>query len=359
MSPADRSAGVLAYHPGDGVDAIDEYCRRLAAALRQDGDPVRYLRDGLASLRRGAPAPAWILLQYNPFAWGRWGFAPGLLRDAALVRRRTGSPLALMVHEAWVDMEDLRTTVMGAWQRLQLHTLLRGVDLVLTSTEALAGRLGSAALHVPIAATVTPARTTPSAARAELGLGDGFVVALFGRGNPARALDHAEAAVSALARASNGAPLTVLNLGADAPPLRTVPGIEVRTPGPLTPVALSRHLWASDLMLLPFTDGVSTRRTTLMAALAHGRPVLGLRGDATDSVLLEHPDAMVLTRAGDPGAFARAAVELAGDRDQLRATGDAGRRLYAERFDWPVIARTIASTLRTLAPRDHRSPAMA
>jgi glycosyltransferase involved in cell wall biosynthesis len=122
----------------------------------------------------------------------------------------------------------------------------------------------------------------------------------------------------------------------------------VRDPGRLEADELSVHLWASDLVLLPFTDGVSTRRGTLMAALAHGRPVLGLRGCHTDAVLAEAPDAVALTPAGDRHAFSCAAVELAGDPGRLRATGDAGRRLYESRFDWPVLAQSVASVLRAI-----------
>jgi glycosyltransferase involved in cell wall biosynthesis len=110
------------------------------------------------------------------------------------------------------------------------------------------------------------------------------------------------------------------------------------------------HLWASDLVLLPFTDGVSTRRTTLMAALAHGRPVLGLRGDNTDSVLAAAPDALALTPVGDTVAFSRAAVELTRDPHRLRALGDAGRHLYETRFDWPVMAERVTTVLESMAP---------
>src|SRR5262249_28838598 len=77
-----------------------------------------------------------------------------------------------------------------------------------------------------------------------------------------------------------------------------------------------------DLMLLPLTDGVSTKRGTLMAALAHGVPVVGLQGTRTDRIL--RGDALTLTPAGDPAAFARAAVALAGDPAALRAPGEAG-----------------------------------
>ena len=121
--------------------------------------------------------------------------------------------------------------------------------------------------------------------------------------------------------------------------------MEVRSPGVLSAEDLSLYLWASDLVLLPFTDGVSTRRSTLMSALAHGRPVVGLHGQNTDSVLAGAGDALVLTPAGDRAAFAGQAVALANDPTRRQAIGQAGKRLYEERFDWPVLARRVASVV--------------
>jgi glycosyltransferase involved in cell wall biosynthesis len=111
---------------------------------------------------------------------------------------------------------------------------------------------------------------------------------------------------------------------------------------------LSLHLLAGDVALLPFTDGVSTRRTAMMAALAHGLPVLGLRGVSTDSSLLEHPEALTLTPVRDTAAYARAAVELTSDADRLRAAGEAARRLYSDQFDWPLVAQRVKAALGRL-----------
>lgn len=228
---------------------------------------------------------------------------------------------------------------MGLWQRAQLRDLLRLADGVMTSTEALAREVGGGAVHVPVAATITPIAITQRAARNQLGLDGRLTVALFGRDHESRALDYAETAIAAIARAHGADRLTVLNLGAGAPPLGVPSGVEIVSPGPLSESQLSLRLRASDFVLLPFTDGVSTRRTTLMAALAHGLPVLGSRGHNTDAALASAPEAIALTPAGDPEAFSRAAVELASDPDRRRRLGEAAARLYDERFDWPVIAR--------------------
>jgi glycosyltransferase involved in cell wall biosynthesis len=92
-----------------------------------------------------------------------------------------------------------------------------------------------------------------------------------------------------------------------------------------------------------------------MAALAHGRPVLGLHGHSTDRVLADAPDALVLTPVGEPRAFARTAVELTGDPARLRHIGEAGRRLYEAEFDWPVLARNLGAVLESTSLRSLRS----
>jgi glycosyltransferase involved in cell wall biosynthesis len=338
--------GVVVYRARGGIDAIDDYSRRLAAAMSSSGNEAQYIPEGLAPVLASSGQPSWVLLQYNPFRYGRSGFAPGLLRDVLRLRRHSRSHLALMVHEAWIDMTDPKSIVIGVWQRAQLRALLSFADCVMTSTQALARELGPGTIHVPVAANITPVSASPSTARERIGVSDRLVIALFGRANPGRSLDYAEAAIAALATV-HGHRLIVLNLGADAPALRVPPGVEVRSPGKLSAADLSFHLWASDLVLLPFRDGVSTRRTTLMAALAHGRPVLGLLGHGTDTLLGGAEDALVLTPAGDLSAFSRAAVELTSNPQRLRAIGEAGQRLYESHFDWPVMARSVASLLAT------------
>jgi glycosyltransferase involved in cell wall biosynthesis len=255
-----------------------------------------------------------------------------------------------MVHEAWVGMTDWRTTATGLWQRGQLRDLLRQCGPVFTSTELLAQKLGGGAIHLPVGANITPELPSPARTGDRRVRGERFTVALFGRDHPDRALDYAEAAISALAAAHGSGSLVVLNLGAGARSIAVPTGVELRTPDALEPETVSEHLSSADLVLLPFVDGLSTRRTTMMAALAHGRPVLGLRSPQTDAVLLRTPPAVAMTEVGSRGGFARTAVELSLDSDRLDQLGHAGRRLYESEFDWPVIVGRIVEALGMPAP---------
>ena len=352
---ATTTSGVIAFRARRGIDSIDQYSQRLAGAFAAAGIDARYARSGLTALTIDT-GTRWVLLEYNPFSYGRAGIAPALVRDAIRLRQRTRVPLAVMVHEAWIDIHDPKSAAVGLWQRAQLRALLRLADAVMTSTEALAREIGNGAVHIPVPANITAIAATPAHARERLDLHGKLAVALFGRGHPSRALSYAEAAIAALARERGTDRVAVLNLGAGAPQLALPRGVRVSSPGPLPADELSLRLTASDIVLLPFVDGVSTRRSTLMAALAHGLPVVGLRGRNTDSILAQARGCLALTPIGDVEAFSRAAVALSRDPDRMRAMGDQARSLYQSEFDWPVTAQRVAAVLQSLArdrPRPH------
>ena len=82
-----------------------------------------------------------------------------------------------------------------------------------------------------------------------------------------------------------------------------------------------------------------------MAGLAHGVPVVGLRGPSTDRVFVEREDALRLTPVGDTQQFARAVADVCADAGARGAIGEAGRRLYRAEFDWPVTARRVVAAM--------------
>jgi hypothetical protein len=95
---------------------------------------------------------------------------------------------------------------------------------------------------------------------------------------------------------------------------------------------LSRHVSACDVMMQPYPDGVSSRRTSVMVALSHGRPVVTTIGPLTEP-LWQTSSGVVLTPAGDGRALAAATAALAADTARARQMGAAGRALYDARFD--------------------------
>ena len=84
-----------------------------------------------------------VVVQYNPFMYGRWGFAPWLPAALWRARRSRGAPeIALMVHEPYVPMVNWRWALMGLWQRSQLLALYGMADVVFASIDSWAAMLG-------------------------------------------------------------------------------------------------------------------------------------------------------------------------------------------------------------------------
>ena len=99
---------------------------------------------------------------------------------------------------------------------------------------------------------------------------------------------------------------------------------------------VSAYLHACDLVVMPYRDGVSLRRGTLMAALAHGCTIITTEPTAPVEPLV-HGENVWMTPADSPASLGTAVVHLAGDRE-LRLKLSRGAKLISERFSWPEIA---------------------
>jgi glycosyltransferase involved in cell wall biosynthesis len=353
------------------IDGIRDYTLRLAAALRA-------IDDVTVDLHMRTPAGTWrtfrggsdlqeesrsfpsglnhydaIVVQYNPFMYGRWGFAPWL--PMGLWRLRISSSrvrVSLMVHEPYVPMVNWRWALMGIWQRCQLMTALWGTNLAFASIQAWAASVARLPLapqtfHLPVGSNLPDARRVREAERARLQAHDNtLIVAVFSTGIPGRSVSRVTSAVNAIAQ--TGREVLLLNLGAGAHSVREglSSRVQVFEPGRLPPSQLAANLATADLFLAPFVDGVSTRRGTVMAALQHGIAVLGTAGFLTDSLFFRG-ECLELVAADDEQGFAAAAVRLAMNQDHRRSLGEAGRRLYERTFDWPIVARRLVTYLTT------------
>lgn len=105
---------------------------------------------------------------------------------------------------------------------------------------------------------------------------------------------------------------------------------------------LSRHLGACDLMIQPYPDGISARRTSAMAALAHGRAMLTTRGHLTESLWIES-GAVATVPAENAAALVPLACRLLSNSSERERLGRSAAALYRDRFD----VRHTINALRT------------
>ena len=300
-------------------------------------------------------APRRLLVQYTPNAWGYRGANLGFCRWLAR-RHRAGDRVLTMVHEAvydWRPGDKPTRLALAAAHRLMIRTVLRGSDRLYCSALALERRLpglgaaGRPLRWLPVPSTV-PTVDDPegvAAVRRRLAPRGEAIVGTFGTFGEDLQRDLARA-LPALLRGRddrvglligrNGARVAAALTGAD-PALAG----RVTATGGLPPGDASRHLQACDVLVMPYVDGVSSRRTTAMAALAHGLPTATNLGPNSEPLWAES-GAVAAAAAPDPEAVARLAGGLLADPAARAALSAAARDLYARRF---AVALTVDALL--------------
>lgn len=112
--------------------------------------------------------------------------------------------------------------------------------------------------------------------------------------------------------------------------------------GALLGEEVTSYLAAADVVLQPYTDGVTTRRSTLMTSLSLGKPVVTTEGYRTEQLWRES-ESVVLAPADNPTALADQTLMLLHDEPRRAALGARARQLYNHVFD---IRHTIAALRR-------------
>lgn len=369
------------YPPGGG--GVGEYTRALAGALsaeaRQvhvwapagpsDPGPVqvhstRFDRHGLRRLGHGLDelsAPRRLLVQYAPQAFGMRGMNVGFCRWV-LGRARRGDEVRVMFHEPYVQfaLAHPARNLIAAANRVMAMLLLRAATVAYVSTPAWEGLLRPWAPRglgpmpwLPIPSTVPFVDDPQGVASVRAGIGaarpEVRVVGHFGTygGMVAPLLEPVlRAVLSPPSRAvalllGDGGPAFAARLAGD-PALRG----RVAAPGRLDAERLSLHLQACDVAVQPYPDGVTARRTSVMAALANGVPTATGDGRFTEEVWRR--GGVSLSPAGDAAALAAALLDLLDDAPRRRALGAAGRGLYRAHF---AMERTVDALLGGEGPR--------
>jgi glycosyltransferase involved in cell wall biosynthesis len=113
---------------------------------------------------------------------------------------------------------------------------------------------------------------------------------------------------------------------------------------------VSANLLAADAVVMPYRDGVSFRRTTLIAALRHGCPIISTT-PANPSLIpeIKPGENMLLAPPKDAVALAQAIAPLAGD-DAMRQRLSRGAISLGKLFDWDKIAANTDGLYQALLP---------
>lgn len=278
----------------------------------------------------------------------------------------------------------------GRVRPLALRALTRFSDgtIYTDPSDLIRTRRGPRSAWIPIGANVWPVEPVDRArARARWGFReDEAVVAYFGFLNASKGARDLLHAMTLLMNDSGAYPARLFFIGeeigsSDSTNERTARelwaeaerlglGSRIVRTGWLDAAETSQALSAADVAALPYVDGASLRRGSLLACLAHGLPVVTTRPapallldreslvapfERQEEYQLDHRVAE-LVPPGDSSALAGAIRALLKDPDRRDSLGRKGRGL-AERLSWPAIARaTISFYARLLGTTTLSSP---
>lgn len=288
-----------------------------------------------------------ILWQYVPHMYGRGGvnFAvPNAIRSLAGRRRQV-----VLAHEVAAPLSPWPHRACYAWaHRLQWQVIARHADVIGLSTEAWLSRwltkhpaVGNKSVLVPSPSNISvePVLENHKAEwrRRSRWPEETRIILYFGSISPPKQVPWI---LDAWRAARAAAPTALIVIGDQ---------LEVETSAEerrflavhsfLASEDVSRAMQAADLLALPFIDGASERRGSLMAGLSHGLPVVTTIGPATGSTLRKS-DAFVAVPFDRPDLFTAKVVELLADTNHCAGLSQRAKTVYERSYGWPtVIAR--------------------
>lgn len=306
------------------------------------------IRGAMQSLRKTGPFD-WLIVQYNPFCFGRRGFAPWLI--PAL--RSSGIPIAVMFHETFaVPLWPWQQIVMRIWQYPQFAMLARTGLCNFVSTERWLAQVrrwakGPSQL-LPVGSNLPLCSLTKAEARKRLGLSpDALILGVFGFAHQSKRTEWIGAAAR---RIHDRFPQTeVLCIGQVGEWVRRVCGeAPVHDCGSLPGPEVSLRMRAMDVFLAPLTDGISGRRGSTIAALQHGLPICSTVRTYTDAYLknLKSP-AFALVPHDNQDLFCEAALRLAEKALQEPNFGQELVEFHDRHFAWSTLAEQMTAGLLT------------
>jgi hypothetical protein len=262
----------------------------------------------------------------------------------------------VMFHEVafpWAPWRLWRQNTIAAVTRLMARLLLSRADRVFVSIPSWEAMLrplsprwaGATWLPIPSNVPTRAPREATARVRARLPLtAGGQTIGHFGTygGLIAPILTQA---VLALLRADPRRIALLIGRGSQAVvrDLLREPAMSGRivAPGSLEAEDVAAHLLVCDVLVQPYPDGVSTRRTSAMAGLALGVPTATNEGRATEAVWRESR-AVELAPSAD--GLAAAAEVVLGDAAYAASLGQRGRTLYERQFSLEHTIRALRGT---------------
>lgn len=329
-----------AAQPGSAITVHPELGRFRPADLRRAG-----------SLLDEFPSPRRLVVQWVPHGYGQR--AMNLPFCFWLWRRSVaGDSIDLIVHEPFVTFSGgIGQCGIAAVQRAMTLMLLSAARRVWVTTRAWTPLLepympgpGMAVGWLPVPSSLPPADAVAvDEARTRYAPGNQELIGHFGtHGSLVTSL--LDDAIVLLAEARPSARVLFIGSGGEAFRSAFVGrhrslADRVSATGTLHASDLSAHVAACDVLLQPYPDGVTSRRTTVMAGLFVRVPVVTTQGTLTERFWQDETP-VKLAAVGDVRALVQHVLQLLDDPTERRRQADAGRAFYDRWFD---VRQTVAA----------------
>jgi hypothetical protein len=300
------------------------------------------------------PGPRTLLVQWVPHGYSPRGMNLRFARWLS-ARARAGDRLLLVVHEPFLS-EPRRPShlIIAAVQRVMAAIVLRRTEQVFVTIPAWERSLRGWALGrklpwktIPLPPAI-PVQTNVDDASLRSGFAEPaqLLIGHFGAcGGPMRAmlqrtippLLHAQPNAVALLIGRDSEEMRE-RLVAEDPDLRN----RVKATGALSIGDASLHLQACDLFVQPYPDGVSGRRTSVIAALSHGKAVVTTSGHLTED-FWKRSGAVALVNVDDTAAMVVRTQELLRDSFARRKLEQRAKSFCDEQFSRARLGEVLTS----------------
>ncbi len=351
VQAAREASQAAAYAAGVELVMLDDAYGRLGRRALD-----RRLDSGLAST---------VLVQYVPTGFGLRGANIPWSRWLLGRSRRHGNDVRVMFHEPYFEFtwRPVRQNALALAERVMAATLLRAASRVYLSTDAWRRYLAPYApggrpqtfITLPVPSAIPRCDRLLDVAerrRQLLGASTHQLVGHFGTVG-SQVTPMLEAALIELLTSDPKVSAVCLGSGSDEfvrVLVATVPMIRGRIHGAgrVSRSDAALTLSACDLLLQPYPDGVTTRRTSVMAGLINNRAIVTTTGHLTEPVWAD-TGAVALTPASDPASLVTAALGLLAKDDGRAALAARGEKTYRERFALDYTIRALRGAVEGAA----------
>jgi glycosyltransferase involved in cell wall biosynthesis len=322
------------YPPSLG--GVSDYSALVATGLRQAGDEVsvwcpgrsdaasapwvhRIARGfgvrGLRELNRGLNAShesKLLLIQWVPHGYG-WRAMNLFFCLWVLYRSLKGDRIQLMLHEAFLAFGgNWRQRIAALIQRVMTIILFLATRHVWVSSPSwrpmllpftLGRNLSFTWLAIPSNIPVSASDDVVAELRETYAPNAAPLVGHFGTHNHLTT-DMLDTIIPSLLARNGNAKMLLIGANSERYRERMIvmqPSLADRliATGALDSASISRHLLICDVMIQPYPEGVTARRTTCIAGLAHGKAVVSCDGSMTEDFWKQDVPPMVLSSSCD------------------------------------------------------------